>query len=80
MKKYVKPALMALELEADTVLCSGSCAINKNNSDLIQSFMDQFSYLDWDKLFAMSETECVEKFPVDGYCKFTGTDNQLFNS
>lgn len=80
MKKYVKPALMALELEADMVLCQG-CTINKNNSDLIQQFMDDFSYLDWDKLFAKSD-DCAELFPLEGYCKFTGADNerQLFNS
>lgn len=87
MKKYVKPALMALALEADTPLC-GSCADKGANMLLGQSWDDFLTdYFDKDGdgsvsrdefmsgynqgVFGTGENECTEQ--IDYYCKFTGS-------
>lgn len=76
MKKYVKPALMALELEADAVLCS-NCEVNANNNPsldwLRKEYGDSFS-----NLFGIEES--CEIPEVVGYCKYTATATNIFDS
>lgn len=79
MKKYVKPALMALELEADAALCSG-CSKNANNDVFLGFLFNEYS--DLSELFA-NEEGCKQDPDIDyeEYCKFTGADeNKVFAS
>lgn len=78
MKKYVKPALMALELEADTVLCSG-CAENANNDTYIQTLLEQFGE-QFELLFGNTELVRCSMPIVEGYCKFTAEATNIFDS
>lgn len=80
MKKYVKPALMVLELEADSVLCASSCTDYDKNSAIVQMIMDWYDESLWPNLFAIAD-DCKE-VPIDefeGYCKFQGA-NSVFIS
>lgn len=78
MKKYVKPALAALALEADTVLCASNCTANKENNDFVKMLIEWYGDVDWSTYFASNE-DCKDDpedigIKVDGYCKFTATD------
>lgn len=76
MKKYVKPALMALELEADTVLCS-NCEVNADNNPMFDWLRNEYGD-DFSKLFG-TEEQC-EIPDVVGYCKFTAETTNIFDS
>lgn len=78
MKKYVKPALAAFALEADTVLCASNCTSNKGNNDFVKMLIESYEGVDWSTYFASNE-DCTNDpeeigIKVDGYCKFTATD------
>lgn len=78
MKKYVKPALMALELEANSALCGTGCSANKENEDFVQYLMTIAPDADWSKYFATAEgcaNDPIEiGIVVDGYCKYTAAN------
>lgn len=78
MKKYVKPALMALELEADATLCSG-CKENANNDPYIEQLLKDFGD-SFDLLFGDTELERCSMPIVEGYCKYTATATNIFDS
>lgn len=75
MKKYVKPALMALELEADSVLCASGCTDYNKNDAIVQLIMSWYDESLWSNLFAVADN-CSE-VPDDEfeeYCKFQGAN------
>lgn len=78
MKKYVKPALMALELEADAALCAG-CSHNVHTDVFLAFLLD---YPDLSLLFIKEENCNVDtNLDFEKYCKFTGADeNTVFAS
>lgn len=78
MKKYVKPALMALALEADTVLCSG-CAENANNDPYIQKILEEHGE-EFEFLFGNTELDRCSMPIVEDYCKYTSTATNIFDS
>lgn len=79
MKKYVKPALMALELEADAALCA-NCAHNAHTDIFLASIFA--GYPDLSVLFTAEEKcEVDTNLDFEEYCKFTGADeNKVFAS
>lgn len=75
MKKYVKPALMALELEADSVLCASGCTGYNKNDTIVQLIMNWYDESLWPKLFATADgCEEVPRDEFEEYCKFQGSN------
>ena len=87
MKHYQKPAMLALSLSANDMLCSGTCDIktrdNPEYSDLDKLWGDGNGLFTEEEarskgLFGLTE-EC--DFGLDNYCKYTANDNMaLFTS
>ncbi len=92
MKAYVKPAMMALSISANDMLCSGACV--EKTRDSTNAFIQNLNKT-WgtggrydgildpeDKVFG-NETECDPNRILEGYCKYTATEQgliQLFTS
>lgn len=90
MKTYEKPRLIALSLSSDDMLCSG-CG-NKLPAGVIENLLTDNGIIGWDTdhngslsdseadaagLFGTGET-CTQG--IVNYCKFTATDNPIFQS
>lgn len=92
MKEYTKPAMMALSLSANDMLCSGTCTVKtKTDSeflDLIKSPIAGWGdngngYYDKDDSAKIFSTGDGCSTPYEKYCKFSGADeglSQLFTS
>lgn len=91
MKAYVKPAMMALSISANDMLCSGTCEVTTRDSTdpIIQSLNKMWGaggenndILDpKDNVFG-NVTDCADRI-LEGYCKYTATEQgltQLFTS
>lgn len=92
MKAYVKPAMMALSISANDMLCSGTCEVTTRDSknSFIQNLNSMWgiggnddSILDpEDKVFG-NATDCDPNRILEGYCKYTAAEQdmiQLFTS
>lgn len=92
MKTYVKPAMMALSISANDMLCSGTCEVKTRDStdSFIQSLNKMWGaggenndILDpGDRVFG-NATDCDPERILEGYCKYTASDDsliQLFTS
>ena len=93
MKHYQKPAMLALSLSANDMLCSG-CGTKTKSNTVLSNILDElcktdatdnfFSKKEADSVnaFAPSEESCTGiKITYNNYCKFTSAGTlQLFNS
>lgn len=92
MKAYVKPAMTALSISANDMLCSGSCKVqtrfDKDLSSKLEGFFPGsnndgvFTPEEAGNAFASTES-CTEKFDYNNYCKYTASEagqTQLFTS
>lgn len=92
MKTYVKPAMMALSISANDMLCSGTCEVTTRDSKdpYIQNLNNWYGaggkydgiFDPDDKVFS-NETDCNPDNILDKYCKYTATEQgltQLFTS
>lgn len=87
MKAYVKPAMMALSISANDMLCSGTCVVKTRDSTdpLIQNLNktwgaggDYNDILDpKDNVFG-KETDCNPDRILEGYCKYTAAEQDMF--
>ena len=87
MKRYVKPAMMALSISANDMLCSGACEVKTRDStdSFIQKLNEMFGaggkddgiFDPEDKVFG-KETDCNPEKIFDKYCKYTASDDGLF--
>lgn len=92
MKAYVKPAMMALSISANDMLCSGSCTVKTRfDKDLSSKLEGLFPNSNKDGVFTPDETgeafssndPCDVEFDYNNYCKYTAFDEglaQLFTS
>lgn len=94
MKAYVKPAMMALSISANDMLCSG-CNDKKLRDDEVLKLgilienpgldTNGDSTLDFNEggqLFSEQDTganACGKKIKYEGYCKFTGTTQLMWS-
>lgn len=92
MKAYVKPAMMALSISANDMLCSGTCV--EKTRDSTDSFIQSLNKM-WgaggdyndildpkDNVFG-NATDCDPDRILQDYCKYTASDEnkiQLFTS
>lgn len=92
MKTYVKPAMTALSISANDMLCSGSCTVqtrfDKDLSSKLEGFFPGsnndgvFTPEEAGNAFASTES-CTDKFDYNNYCKYTASEaglTQLFTS
>lgn len=92
MKAYVKPAMMALSISANDMLCSGTCVVKtRDSTDANIQYLnktwgaggDYNDILDpKDNVFG-KETDCNPNRILEGYCKYTAAEQdmiQLFTS
>lgn len=86
MKTYQKPALLALSLSANDKLCNGCSAQTRFDSALNSFLIDFFGDNDSDGIFEYEDAmakglfddgSCANQFEYEGYCKFTGADDQI---
>lgn len=91
MKAYVKPAMMALSISANDMLCGSCTAKTRENSELNEG-LQWFLGTDWndknsDKIVQDGETSalfdsddsCLKSYK--GYCKYAGAQtSMLFSS
>lgn len=78
MKTYEKPRLVALAVSSNDLLCQ-SCAVDvigDNRDPVFDKYLELIGG-SIEQLFGSGETSCV--IPVEGYCKFLGT-NVVINS
>lgn len=92
MKTYVKPAMMALSISANDMLCSGSCTVQTRfDKDLSSKLEGFFPESNKDGVFTPDEAgeafsgedSCNVKFDYNNYCKYTAAEQgltQLFTS
>lgn len=92
MKAYVKPAMMALSISANDMLCSGACEVKTRDSTnpFIQNLNAMWgaggndsSILDPNDNVFGNATDCDPERILEGYCKYTASDDsliQLFTS
>lgn len=92
MKTYVKPAMMALSISANDMLCSGTCV--EKTRDSTDAFIQKLNEMygaggKYDGIFDPAdnvfgnETDCDPNNIFDKYCKYSATDEgriQLFTS
>lgn len=94
MKTYVKPAMMALSISANDMLCSG-CSDNKLRDDeslklgiiIANPGLDTngdktLNFNEGGQLFSIQdngENSCGTKIEYEGYCKFTGTTQIMWS-
>lgn len=91
MKAYVKPAMMALSISANDMLCGSCTAKTREDSDLNEG-LKWFLGTDWndknsDNIVQDGETSVLFDFedscsrPYNGYCKYAGAQtSMLFSS
>lgn len=91
MKAYVKPAMMALSISANDMLCTGCAEGTKNNKMLSGMLEEQFEgkpgitpdqfFTDEEAkavgAFAPGEGECTIPVTVEGYCKYSAVQNSM---
>ena len=91
MKAYVKPAMMALSISANDMLCTGCAVGTRHNERLSGMLEEQFAGYNGIKLdlfftedeakavgaFGSSEGECTEPVMVEGYCKYSAVENNM---
>lgn len=93
MKAYVKPAMMALSISANDMLCSGDCTaktrIDKDLSNTLEKFFPGsnndgvFTPDEAGNAFASSADSCTEFVEGMKYCKYNAAREemiQLFTS
>ncbi len=93
MKAYVKPAMMALSISANDMLCSGDCTVStRADKDLSYTLEKYFLGSQNDGVFtpeeagnafASSADSCTEFFEDMEYCKYNAASAgmmQLFTS
>lgn len=87
MKEYKKPAMLALSISANDMLCSGCADHQLRDDEMFKGVMldkkydfnnnGTFDKDDYAKLFAATDTEpssCNQVVDYNGYCKFTSTN------
>ena len=92
MKAYVKPAMMALSISANDMLCGGSCVVKTRDTtdslilNLNKTWGAGGEYKDIldpkDNVFG-DATNCDPDRILEGYCKYTASETgliQLFTS
>lgn len=93
MKAYVKPAMMALSISANDMLCT-SCTVKTKDDKVLSGILDDYFKTDGsDGIFSKEEADRVKAFGPAGdcdnsmqmyeYCKYTATDSNyqsIFNS
>lgn len=91
MKAYVKPAMMALSISANDMLCTGCAEGTKNNKMLSGMLEEQFegnSGITPDQFFTeeeanavgafgSSEAQCTVPVEIGKYCKYTAVENNM---
>lgn len=88
MKEYKKPAMMALSISANDLLCGCDVKTRDTNDPFIQNLNKLWGaggnddgILDPDdKVFGSIEEQCDEDRILEGYCKFGVEGMQLFTS
>ena len=93
MKAYVKPAMMALSISANDMLCSGDCTMptrtDKTLSYALEKFFlgaendGVFTPEEAGNVFASPADTCTEYFESMQYCKYNAASQgmpQLFTS
>ena len=93
MKTYVKPAMMALSISANDMLCT-SCSVKTRDDKVLSGMLDAHYKTDGsDGIFSKEEADSVGAFGPAGdcenlmeiyaYCKYTATESNyqsIFNS
>ena len=93
MKAYVKPAMMALSISANDMLCT-SCTVKTRENKVLSGMLDDHFNTDGsDGIFSEAEADSVGAFGPAGdcenpmqmyeYCKYTATESNyqsIFNS
>lgn len=92
MKKYQKPAMLALSLSANDTLCS-SCGVQTRFDPVLSAILDQlcgtdssdgiFTPAEAESVYAFTSSEdtCTKKIDYQGYCKYTSAEaTRLFTS
>lgn len=94
MKAYVKPAMMALSISANDMLCSGDCTAKTRIDTDLSSTLEKYFFgsvndgvftpEEAGNVFASSTDTCTEFFDgVVKYCKYNAASegmSQLFTS
>lgn len=80
MKVYEKPALTLLTVSASDALCQSTCAIKTRGNPAFIVIDQELGNGDGllepgDNVFANAADTCKSYY--EGYCKFSGPDNQM---
>ena len=70
-RPYTKPEVCVVRYSTSDMFCQCSA----DNIGTVKTWISGLGY-DPNQAFAASEP-CTQKVPVDGYCKFTATENAM---